>query len=63
MDFKEMQQKEDKELHKLLAQYRDKLRELRFKDANKQLKSIRKIRQTRTDIARILTILNNRKNK
>ncbi|HMB65493.1 MAG TPA: 50S ribosomal protein L29 [Patescibacteria group bacterium] len=63
MDFKELQKKENEDLQQLLAQNRDKLRELRFKDANKQLKDVRQIRKARKDIARVLTILNNRKNK
>lgn len=60
MEFKELQQKENKELHQLLAQYRDKLRELRFKDANKQLRDVNQIRKTKKQIAQILTLLNQR---
>lgn len=60
MDFQELQQKETKELHQLLAQYRDKLRELRFKDANKQLRDVAQIKKTKKQIAQILTLLNNR---
>lgn len=58
-----MQEQENEELQKMLAQKRDKIRELRFKDANKQLKSIRQIRKTRKEVARILTVLNSRKDK
>ena len=61
MEFKELQQKESKELHQLLAQYRDKLRELRFKDANKQLRDVVQVRKTKKQIARILTLLNQKK--
>ena len=61
MEFKELQQKENKELHQLLAQYRDKLRELRFKDANKQLRDVVQVRKTKKQIARILTLLNQKK--
>lgn len=60
MDFQELQQKETKELHQLLAQYRDKLRELRFKDANKQLRDVTQIKKTKKQISRILTLLNSR---
>jgi large subunit ribosomal protein L29 len=49
-------------LHKSLAELRDKLRELRFKDANKQLKNIREIRVIKKTIAKILTLLNIKKN-
>ncbi len=63
MDFKELKNKKESELHKLLAENRDKLRDLRFKDANKQLKNIREIRSIRMIIAKILTLLNNKKVK
>ena len=41
MEFKELISKENSELEKLLTSNRAKLRELRFKDSNKQLKNIR----------------------
>ncbi len=63
MEFKELKKKTEAGLHKVLSEYREKLRELRFKDANKQLKDIREIRSVRITIAQILTLLNNnRKN-
>lgn len=58
MDNKELQTKNQKELKKLLAVNQEAVRDLRFKDSNKQLKNIRKIRETKRLIARILTILN-----
>ena len=58
MEFKELKTKSEKELHNLLAELRDKLRDLRFKDANKQLKDVKSIRKIRTEIAQILTLLN-----
>jgi len=58
MDFKELKTKTENELHRLLAEERDKLRELRFKDSNKQLKNIREIRNLKKTIAKILTGLN-----
>ncbi|MEI6528890.1 MAG: 50S ribosomal protein L29 [Candidatus Falkowbacteria bacterium] len=58
MEFKELQTKDKKELHKLLVVNREKLRELRFKDSNKQLKNIREIRVVRNLIAQILTLSN-----
>ena len=57
MDFKELKTKTEAELQKLLAESRDKLRELRFKDANKQLKDVRQIRKVRETISRVLTVL------
>jgi ribosomal protein L29 len=59
MEFKELKTKDKKELQTLLVVNREKLRELRFKDSNKQLKNIREIRVVRSLIAQILTLLNN----
>ncbi len=61
MDFKELKKKKESDLHKILAESRDKLRDLRFKDANKQLKNVREIRVVRETIARVLTLLNAKK--
>jgi ribosomal protein L29 len=61
MEFKEIKKKTEKELHKLLAESRDKLRDTRFKDANKQLKDVSVIRKIRTTIAQIITVLNSRR--
>lgn len=61
MDFKELQTKSETELQKMLGQDREKLRELRFKDSNKQLKNVREIRTVKEQIARVLTILNKKK--
>ncbi len=58
MEIKELTTKTPADLHKLLAQHREKLRELRFKDSNRQLKNIREIREVRATAARILTVLN-----
>ena len=61
MDFKELKKKKESDLHKILADTREKLRELRFKDASKQLKNVREIRSLRLKIAQILTLLNFKK--
>jgi large subunit ribosomal protein L29 len=61
MEYKELKKKTEQELHKLLAESRDKLRELRFKDANKQLKDVRSIRKLRVTIAEALTVINDRR--
>ena len=58
METKELTTKSPDELKKLLVEFREKLRELRFKDSNRQLKNIREIRKVRETIARIMTILN-----
>ena len=60
MELKELKKKSEKELHKILAESRDKLRDLCFKDANKQLKNVREIREIRGTIARIFTFLNSK---
>lgn len=61
MKMSELLKKDSSELQDLLNVSQEKLRELRFKDSNKQLKNIREIRETRTLIARIHTILNKKK--
>ena len=58
MEFKELQGKNEAELQKMLQESREKLRELRFKEANKQLKDVRAIRRERQLISRLLTMLN-----
>ena len=55
--IRELRLKPEKELKETLLNFRDKLRELRFNLAGGKVKNIREIRQTKRDIARILTIL------
>jgi large subunit ribosomal protein L29 len=54
----ELRQRNQKELERLLIREREKLRQLRFDLASGKVKNIRKIREVKKDIARILTILN-----
>jgi ribosomal protein L29 len=61
MEFKELITKNENELRRLLADNQDKLRELRFKDSNKQLKDVREIRSTKKLVAQINTLLNKQK--
>lgn len=61
MDIKDLLTKNESELQRLLAEQREKLQDLRFKDSNKQLKDVREIREVKTLVARILTILNSKK--
>jgi len=63
MELKELKLKTEKELKQFLNEFRDKLRDLRFKDANKQLKDIREIREIKKTIARVLTLLSSKKVK
>ena len=63
MDIKELKVKSKEELNKLLSDNRDKLRDLKFKVANRQLKDVRGIRKLKREIARMLTVLNNKETK
>ena len=60
MTYRELEEKSVADLQKLLAVTRDALRTSRFSVHQKQLKNIRTIRETKTMIARILTLLHGR---
>jgi len=55
---KDLKQKKEKDLSKLLLTERDKLRSLKFDLAAGKVKNVKQSRQIRKDIARILTTLN-----
>ena len=57
MDFKELRQKSVPELQRLLAAWREQLRDKRFRVAQGQHKDVREIRELKRDIARVLTQL------
>jgi len=57
MDSQELKSKNSSELQALLSVEQEKLRELRFKDSNKQLKNVREIRNVKKLIARVFTQL------
>lgn len=61
MTVKELRSKSDKDLNKLLAEKRNSLREAQFKHAQRQLKDHNSLRATKSSIARIQTILKERK--
>jgi ribosomal protein L29 len=63
MDFKELQQKENAELMKLLSEKRALLRELRFKILEGQMKNVKASRTIRKEIAQIETILTSQNQK
>lgn len=63
MKFKELKNKTEQELQKLLADWREKLRELRFKVASNQLKNVREVREAKKTIAQILFLLSQKKKK
>ena len=57
MKIRELRRKSQKELQETLVGLREKLRELRFNLAGGKVKNIREIRETKKDVARILTLL------
>lgn len=57
MDLKELKLKSLAELKSLLAEMREKLRDLRFKLAQDSHKDVREIRVVKKNIARILTLI------
>jgi len=57
----EIRKKTEKELHKILAEQRDELREVRFKVASRQLKDYKKVDKIKKNISRILTIIKEKK--
>lgn len=63
MDFKELKNKTPDELQILLKEKRNKLVMLRFTLSSRKLKNFNEIKETKKDIARILTLLNKEKTK
>lgn len=64
MKMKEFKGKQEGELRKMLASFREKLRKLNFQVVQKESTQVREIRKVRQDIARVLTHLNaSKKNK
>jgi len=59
-EIKDIKNKSAVELQKLLAHNREKLRDLRFKASQNQLKNIREIRKIKKMIAQILTLINSK---
>lgn len=57
MKISEIKQKSQNELHRILAEKQEKLRQLRFDLVSGKVKNVREIRQIKKDIARILTTL------
>ncbi len=58
---KELREKTEAELHRMLAESRDTARVLRFRIAAKQASNVRELRRERKTIARILTLLSEKK--
>lgn len=61
MNIKDFKNKTKEEIQEILDIKREKIRDLRFKDSNKQLKNVREIRSLRKDVAQILTFVNQMK--
>jgi large subunit ribosomal protein L29 len=61
MKAKDLKNKTESELQKILKEKREKLRELRFTLATGKLKNPSEIKEIKKDIARILTFLNIKK--
>ena len=59
--IEELAKKTEAQLQQSLMEYRDKLRDMRFRVSQKQLKNIREIRDIKKNIAQILTVLNSKK--
>ncbi|MFH1597475.1 MAG: 50S ribosomal protein L29 [Patescibacteria group bacterium] len=55
MKMKEIREKNDPELKRLLQSQKEKLRSLRFKVSQKQLKDVRQLREVKRDMARLNT--------
>jgi large subunit ribosomal protein L29 len=58
MKAQDLRQKDPQELVRLLAEERERLRDLTFRLAGAQLKEVSSVRDTKRNIARILTTMN-----
>ena len=58
MKIDELRQRPKEEIGKLLDEKRERLRQLRFDLVSGKVKNVKEIRETKKDIARILTIIN-----
>jgi large subunit ribosomal protein L29 len=63
MKTKELRQKLEGELEKLLKEDRERLRQLRFDLSSGKIKNVREIRKIKREIARVLTLLKLKFNK
>ncbi|MBT6691277.1 50S ribosomal protein L29 [Candidatus Parcubacteria bacterium] len=61
MKIAEIRKLDIQKLNEALADLRNKSRELRFSIANNQLSAVRDLRKTKKDIAKIITILNEKR--
>ena len=61
MKAKELRKKTEKELEKILKENREKLEKMKIDLSLRKLKNVKEIKMVKKDIARILTILNEKK--
>ena len=61
MKNKELMQKSEAELKKMIYLNKEKMREFRFDLVSGKIKNVNQIKKTRREIARILTILNKKR--
>lgn len=57
MKITELRQKPKEELEKLLRDWRERLRQLRFDLVSGKVKNVKEIREIKKDIAKVLTLL------
>ncbi len=62
LEIKELKTKNSEELGKILGEEREKLSQLRFKLVGSQMKEVHQIEDTKRNIARVLTVINQIKN-
>ena len=58
MKIEAIRKKSNKQLQEALKEGKEKIRDLRFKQASRQLKDVRILRKTKREVAMILTIIN-----
>jgi large subunit ribosomal protein L29 len=58
MKIKELKEKSEKELNKMIDENREKLRKLKFDLSSGKVKNVREIRTIRKDIAKMFTLIN-----
>jgi len=61
MNAKEIRERSDDELRKALGDLEEQLFKLRFQKSTGQIENPTKIREVRKDIARVLTVINDRR--
>jgi len=63
MKIKELRQKSKDDLNKILQDNKEKMRQIRFDLSSGKVKNVREINKIKKDIARILTILNEKSHR